>query len=380
MGAGHTVTVLYEVVPVGVALPDGDDRCRTCIRRSPEVPAGPDARDRRSSAPTAATASDAWLTVKARYQSPAGGASVLVSKELSAGGRATWLPLASSVAEFGLLLRERSNDASRWAALERRFSQLVVPPGLASEVRELAELVATSRGLARLAPGQGEGRRPDPLGNRRYLHNRWPSQRDTEAAATAPDRAQAEGRPADFKTVRRTIARPGGHRAVHLVTTLTVVASVAVLSGRSTGASARRLEGAAPRAGRRRRLGHGRRQVVAPAGIGRRLSGPHDWARGRARRLGTGQRRRLREGTADSQPARRAEIRQVDEEFVPHLVAVTDRIDRGLSERRPASSTTSSRSRAPPRSTSAGTRAVGAEPRVRPSPAWSRSSATCTLT
>jgi len=145
-----------------VALPDAATGAAPASVAPLKYQPAPTNATTRSSAATAATASDAWLTVKARYQSPAGGASVLVSKELSGGGRATWLPLASNVAEFGLLLRERSNDASRWAALERRFSQLVVPPGLASEVHELVELVATSRGLARLAPGQGEGTK-DPI-------------------------------------------------------------------------------------------------------------------------------------------------------------------------------------------------------------------------
>ena len=109
--------------------------------------------------PAAAAASDEWLTVKARYQRPEGGVSTLLTDVLRPGGNATWLPLASSIAEFALLLREHSNDAARWTGLERRISQFVLPPSLASAVRELAELVATSRGLARLAGGQGEGAR-----------------------------------------------------------------------------------------------------------------------------------------------------------------------------------------------------------------------------
>jgi len=153
MGAGHTVTALYEIVPVGVALPDGDPAAAASIdplkyqRTSPATPA-------------ARAASDEWLTVKARYQRPEGGVSMLVNDVLRPGGSATWLPLASSVAEFALLLREHSNDATRWTGLERRISRLVVPPSLASEVRELAELVATSRGLARLVSGEGEGAKP----------------------------------------------------------------------------------------------------------------------------------------------------------------------------------------------------------------------------
>jgi len=145
------VTALYEIVPVSGALADGGpDSLAVSIdplkyqRSSQDTPAEP-------------AASDEWLTVKARYQRPEGGVSTLLTDVLRQGGNATWLPLASSVAEFALLLREHSNDAARWTSLERRISRLVVPPSLANEVRELAELVATSRGLARLTAGQGEG-------------------------------------------------------------------------------------------------------------------------------------------------------------------------------------------------------------------------------
>ena len=156
--------------------------------------------------PAVAAASDEWLTVKARYQRPEGGVSTLLTDVLRPGGNATWLPLASSIAEFALLLREHSNDAARWTGLERRISQFRRAPSLASGVRELAELVATSRGLAQA--------------------RRWTGGRRQAADPLRPSvRAQAGGPAADFRIVRGTAARFVGHRAAYLVMTLTVVAA-----------------------------------------------------------------------------------------------------------------------------------------------------------
>jgi hypothetical protein len=60
------------------------------------------------------------------------------------------LPLASAVAEFGLLLRDGSTDAEQWDALVRRVERLEVPASLSSDKDAFKELVAIARGLARL--------------------------------------------------------------------------------------------------------------------------------------------------------------------------------------------------------------------------------------
>jgi len=113
MGAGHTVTALYEVIP-------------------------------------AADTAGEWLTVKARYKAPDADESDLIVETARRGGRTRFLPLASAVAEFGLVLRDAPRDIARWDALLHRLDALDAPETLAVEIAELRELAATARGLARL--------------------------------------------------------------------------------------------------------------------------------------------------------------------------------------------------------------------------------------
>ena len=89
MGSGHQVTVLYEVVPVGVKI---------------DLP-GVDPL--KYQAPKEAKGSDEWLTVKMRYKQPEGE----TSKELAK-------PLAGAVG------KELSDDF-RWAAAVASFAQLL---------------------------------------------------------------------------------------------------------------------------------------------------------------------------------------------------------------------------------------------------------------
>ena len=92
IGSGHTVTALYEIVPVGVKLDvPGVDPLKY---QTPAKPAG---------------ASGEWLTVKMRYKHPEGE----TSKELVAvmPGNAEKamgedFRFAAAVAEFGLVLRD----------------------------------------------------------------------------------------------------------------------------------------------------------------------------------------------------------------------------------------------------------------------------------
>ena len=150
MGAGHTVTVLYEIIPVGVESPDdgrGIDRPEIDplrYRRETPPPAAP-----RPVVRDAATAGE-WLTVKARYKAPEGETSDLITHPVRSGVRVQHLPLASAVAEFGLLLRSGARDESRWDALTRRATRLDAPAALRPATDEFRELVAIARGLARL--------------------------------------------------------------------------------------------------------------------------------------------------------------------------------------------------------------------------------------
>ena len=150
MGAGHTVTVLYEVVPVDAADDDDDDRPAVdplkyqggrepTFERQPREPA----RSSRTAA------SNEWLTVKARYKAPGGDVSEVITQPVRVGGRVQHLPLASAIAEFGLLLRDQQPATARWDALSAHVSELTVPPALSADVDGFAELVEIARGLVR---------------------------------------------------------------------------------------------------------------------------------------------------------------------------------------------------------------------------------------
>ena len=150
MGAGHSVTVLYEVIPAGVK-DDGDADNR------PEVDSLRYQANDRASRPAPAVTprpnipADEWLTVKARYKLPEGERSDLIAMPVRAQsvGRTQHLPLASAVAEFGLLLRDKPHDQQRWTALERRVNALTVPASQAQDTDAFRELVAIGRGLSR---------------------------------------------------------------------------------------------------------------------------------------------------------------------------------------------------------------------------------------
>lgn len=106
VGAGHTVTALYEVVPVGVALPA--ERGVDALRYQRPAP---------STRPVGG--SDELLFVKVRYQPPQGGRSALLThpvadrpQSLSEDGR-----FAAAVAAFGMLLRQSPHHGTATANL-----------------------------------------------------------------------------------------------------------------------------------------------------------------------------------------------------------------------------------------------------------------------
>jgi Ca-activated chloride channel family protein len=150
MGAGHTVTVLYEVIPAGVENPDeAGTQGRPPVDPLKYQPA-PHAIQPAAPARVDAGRVNEWLTVKARYKAPEGERSDLMTQPVGVGGRIQHLPLASAVAEFGLLLQAGSTDAARWDALVQRVESLVVPAPLTADTDAFKELVAIARGLARL--------------------------------------------------------------------------------------------------------------------------------------------------------------------------------------------------------------------------------------
>jgi Ca-activated chloride channel family protein len=133
IGAGHSVTALYEIVPAGVKLDGGSV--------DPLKYQEPPSRSRDG-------ASDELLTVKLRYKAPDADDSRLISavirnrtQELSAN-----LGFSSAVAEVGMLLRgsKLAPQASYASALARaRRHRQDDPDGYRAEFIRLAELAAS---------------------------------------------------------------------------------------------------------------------------------------------------------------------------------------------------------------------------------------------
>ena len=136
MGAGHTVTALYEIVPPGedVDAP-GVDPLKY------QKPAAP---------PVAMTTipSSELMTVKVRYKRPAGDTSTLVTVPVA--GRNSAAPrhvgFAAAVAEFGMLLRDSPYKAdASWTdvAALAKTNRGEDPEGYRAEFVRLTELAAS---------------------------------------------------------------------------------------------------------------------------------------------------------------------------------------------------------------------------------------------
>jgi Ca-activated chloride channel homolog len=133
MGAGHSVTALYEVVPAGTGTP-----ARAVDPLKYQEP-------RR----VAAGASGGELmTVKLRYKQPEGGASRLLSVAVKDGAAADSADIrfAAAVASFGMVLRdsEHKGSATFASVLElARAGQGEDPGGLRAEFVTLVESART---------------------------------------------------------------------------------------------------------------------------------------------------------------------------------------------------------------------------------------------
>jgi Ca-activated chloride channel family protein len=135
IGAGHSVTALYEIVPVGVKTEAGDvDPLK--YQREP--------RDTRGAS------SGELLTVKVRYRAPDGETSRLLSRAVMSRPSAMManVGFASAVAEFGMLLRgsRAMPDASfESAATRARRFQGDDEEGYRAEFIHLVERAANLR-------------------------------------------------------------------------------------------------------------------------------------------------------------------------------------------------------------------------------------------
>lgn len=97
IGAGHTVTAFYEIVPVGAEAPVGKV----------------DALKYQKTEPKSVVHSNDLVTVKLRYKEPTGSTSKLLEKVVQDSGfsfnqASTDFKFASAVASFGMILRESS--------------------------------------------------------------------------------------------------------------------------------------------------------------------------------------------------------------------------------------------------------------------------------
>ena len=144
MGAGHTVTALYEIVPPGEPFPSDVDPLK--YQPQPKAPA------------VAANPSNEIMTVKVRYKQPDGDTSKeLVVPVRNAGARLMPnLGFAAAVAEYGLMLRRSEfRGSASWAqvvslAREHRGRD---EDGYRAEFIRLAELAAAlDKSAATTAP------------------------------------------------------------------------------------------------------------------------------------------------------------------------------------------------------------------------------------
>ena len=143
IGADHSVTALYEVVPVGVEMPG---------------PTVDPLKYQTPTQPTSAASADELMTVKLRYKAPDANESHLISATVRSRREAMGVNVgfASAVAEVGMLLRgsKHAPAASYIAAVERaRRFRRQDPDGVRAEFIKLAELAMS---LGRM---QGDSRR-----------------------------------------------------------------------------------------------------------------------------------------------------------------------------------------------------------------------------
>ncbi len=142
LGAGHTVTALYELVPVGSEKPLVDPL-------KYQLPQ-----------PKAGSVADEVLTVKLRYKEPQGNKSKLLAQPLA--GAAVAITQASAdqqfaaaVAEFGLLLRQSEERGTATYATAAQLAQAGRGSDADGYRAELVRLVKLAEGLTPAAQTVG---------------------------------------------------------------------------------------------------------------------------------------------------------------------------------------------------------------------------------
>lgn len=137
MGSGHTVTALYEIVPVGVKI---------------DLPGVDPLKYQTPAKPT--TDASEWLTVKMRYKQPEGEASKELSSVLPSKAEQAMnedFQFAAAVAEFGLVLRDSpyKGEATLDTAIMRAAGAAQFDPN--GHRAEFVQLARQAIGLKRKA-------------------------------------------------------------------------------------------------------------------------------------------------------------------------------------------------------------------------------------
>jgi Ca-activated chloride channel homolog len=137
IGAGHSVTALYEIVPAGVSAPG---------------PGVDPLKYQDAGRPSAAASSGELMTVKLRYKEPDGERSRQESVAVLAGkpsaSSSADLRLASAVASFGMLLRDSEHKGSASWETVRRLVADVGADDAEGYRTEFLGLVAQAEALA----------------------------------------------------------------------------------------------------------------------------------------------------------------------------------------------------------------------------------------
>jgi Ca-activated chloride channel family protein len=146
IGAGHSVTAFYEIVPASLQEPN-------LTPESSESKYKKRGESTSSSTPQPAADESEWLTLRVRYKQPEASEStkqefVLANRPIAEGGEPVDAELqwGTAVAEFGLLLRQsKMAPNANWDSMIERAS--VACNGNTHRI-ECLELMRTAKGLA----------------------------------------------------------------------------------------------------------------------------------------------------------------------------------------------------------------------------------------
>ena len=148
LGAGHSVTALYDVIPRGV-------------ESEMDVPTVGDLKYQETQPSDAAEASDELLTLKLRYKEPDGDESQLIERPLTqeAANREVSpdFSFAAAVAGYGMLLRDSEYKGSLTLDAVRRLAEQGRGKDPSGTRAGLISLVEDTRGVLAVSPPGEEG-------------------------------------------------------------------------------------------------------------------------------------------------------------------------------------------------------------------------------